>query len=332
MRSTRRVGASFFLLICLQFSLLSTSAFGQQIETNSEDVPIAPASSERDIPASASDDARVTADFQPKNDKLPIPTWSSEWGKPGLVGLGVTGALAGTAAAINLGVNPLQVPNWRGPILADRFVHERLRATTPNGRELAGTTSDVLLGALMAAPLIIDPALLWFKAKDSTVATRMMAINMQSMATAFFATTALKFTVGRARPPIDGCWDNPSGDCEDREAVSFPSGHTSMAFAGAGLVCLNHEMLSPLGGPWDDVACYTALSAATATGVLRMVAHKHYMSDVVVGAAIGLLSGYILPKWLYFGFEGTDGLLAEHDVMVTPSVGELNGINVRFTW
>lgn len=332
MRSTRRFRALFSLLICLQISLLSAQVFAQNLEGDSEGMPDMEASSERDIPASESEDAQVATGLGPKADTLPIPTWSSEWGQPGLLGLGVTGVLAGSAAAINLSVAPNAVPNWRGPILADGAVHERLRATTPNGRELAATTSDVLLGALIAAPLIIEPALLRLKSGDWSVGGRMAAINAQSMATAFFATTALKFTVGRARPPLDACWDSPNEDCEDREALSFPSGHTSMAFAGAGLVCLNHEMLNPLGGAWDDIACYTALSAATATGVLRMVAHKHYMSDVLAGAAIGLVSGYFLPKWLYFGFDGSSGLLAKHDVMVTPSVGELNGIKVNFTW
>ncbi|AWV90596.1 phosphatase PAP2 family protein [Bradymonas sediminis] len=332
MRSTQRFGALFSLFICLQLTLLPGQLFGQDLASDSESLAADAVSSEASIPASESEDAQISTRVGPKEDTLPVPTWSSEWGRPGLLGLGVTGLLGASAAVINLAVDPVETPNWRGPILLDGFVHESLRASSPQGRDLAALTSDVLVGSLIAAPLIIEPALLWYKGDDASVATRMTAINMQSMAVAFFATTALKYTVGRARPPLDACWDSPGEDCEDREALSFPSGHTSMAFAGAGLVCLNHEMLNPLGGAWDDIACYTALSAATATGVLRMVAHKHYMSDVLAGAAIGVLSGYVLPKWLYFGFDGESGLLAKHDVMVSPSVGELNGIRVSFTW
>ena len=337
MHSSRRLGVIFSLLVSLQIGLFSAEVVAQDLASetvvsSAEDASIEAASSEGIIAASGSDDARISTGLGPKPDPLPMPTWSSEWGQPGAVGLGVTGILGISAAAINLGVDPIAVPNWRGPVLADGFVHERLRASTPQGRELAATTSDVLVGTLVVAPLLIEPVLLRLKSDDWSVAGRMAAINAQSMAVALFATTALKFTVGRARPPLDACWDQPDENCEDREALSFPSGHTSMAFAGASLVCLNHEMMSPLGGPWDDIACYSALSAATTAGVMRMIAHKHYMSDVLAGAAIGVISGYFLPKWLYFGFEGSSGLLAKHNVMVTPSVGELNGIKVGFTW
>jgi membrane-associated phospholipid phosphatase len=38
---------------------------------------------------------------------------------------------------------------------------------------------------------------------------------------------------------------------------------------------------------WIPIAGYTA---ATATGVMRVLNNRHYLSDVVVGAAVGILT------------------------------------------
>jgi membrane-associated phospholipid phosphatase len=42
------------------------------------------------------------------------------------------------------------------------------------------------------------------------------------------------------------------------------------------------------------------MSVATATALLRIVADKHYLSDVVVGAAVGTASGLLLPLVLHY--------------------------------
>lgn len=76
--------------------------------------------------------------------------------------------------------------------------------------------------------------------------------------------------------------------------LSFPSGHTANAFTGASL--LNREF----GGisPWIPIGGY---AMATSTGILRMTNDKHWISDVLVGAGIGLLStevAYRVYPWL----------------------------------
>jgi len=67
----------------------------------------------------------------------------------------------------------------------------------------------------------------------------------------------------------------------DGESLSFPSGHAAGAFATAPVI--THHF-----GPWAGVAAY-ALACATATG--RMEDYKHYLSDVVFGAAVGFVIG-----------------------------------------
>ena len=77
-------------------------------------------------------------------------------------------------------------------------------------------------------------------------------------------------------------------------ANSFPSGHTANAFFGATILAKEYSdknILIAIGG-------YTV---ATATGVLRMTNNRHWASDVLVGAGIGIISGevaYIVYPWL----------------------------------
>ncbi len=274
-------------------------------------------------------------DFDDPRGRAAESAWSSNWRQPGWFDAALTAGLFAGGAAIQFGIGAPEEPRWAGPILADGFMRDSLLAQSADGVGLAGQASDWLLYSLIAAPALLEPGLAWASNGDSGLAGKMALVNAQALAVSFFATVALKHTIGRQRPPIGACWDDPNANdsCDDRDTLSFPSGHTSMAFAGAGLVCLNHEVLSPLGGGWDRAACYTALGAATATGVLRMVANKHYLTDVIAGAALGLAAGYLLPKWLYFGFgDGDDGVLGDHEATVTPSVGEVNGVNFSFTW
>ncbi|OJW81791.1 MAG: hypothetical protein BGO69_14895 [Bacteroidetes bacterium 46-16] len=81
---------------------------------------------------------------------------------------------------------------------------------------------------------------------------------------------ALKITTREMRP--DGS-----------ARTSFPSGHTATAFAGAEFFHQEFKNTSPL-------LSYSGYLAATATGTLRMYNNKHYFSDVIAGAGIGILS------------------------------------------
>jgi hypothetical protein len=76
---------------------------------------------------------------------------------------------------------------------------------------------------------------------------------------------------------------------------SFPSGHTANAFVGAEFMWQEYKDVSP----WLAASGY--LAAAT-TGYLRMYNNKHWFSDVVAGAGIGIASTK-LAYWLYPKFQ-----------------------------
>lgn len=64
---------------------------------------------------------------------------------------------------------------------------------------------------------------------------------------------------------------------------SFPSGHTAQAFAAA--TFLHKEF-----GKEHPLYSVLAFGTATGVGVLRVMNNRHWASDVLVGAGIGILS------------------------------------------
>ncbi len=72
---------------------------------------------------------------------------------------------------------------------------------------------------------------------------------------------------------------------------SFPSGHTTTAFAAAEFLRQEYKDVSP----WYGVAGY---AAAATTGALRVYNNRHWVSDIVAGAGFGILSTK-LAYWIY---------------------------------
>src|SRR5207302_1941254 len=64
---------------------------------------------------------------------------------------------------------------------------------------------------------------------------------------------------------------------------SFPSGHTTVAFAAATVFAMEYS-----DRPLVPIIAY---SAATLIGLSRITENKHWDSDLIVGAALGYLTG-----------------------------------------
>jgi len=117
----------------------------------------------------------------------------------------------------------------------------------------------------------------------------------------------IKYTAKEMRP--DGSTAN-----------SWPSGHTATAFVGATLL---HKEYGLTRSPWWSVAGY---GVATATGVMRVLNNRHWISDVMSGAGIGIMStelGYALCDLLFKG----KGLL-RNDMIVDTEKPSFFGISM----
>lgn len=80
--------------------------------------------------------------------------------------------------------------------------------------------------------------------------------------------------------------ERPDGSTAD----SFPSGHTAFAFAGAEFMWQEYKDVSV----WYGISGYVV---AAGTGVFRMYNNRHWLTDVAMGAGIGILSTKV-AYWL----------------------------------
>jgi hypothetical protein len=117
--------------------------------------------------------------------------------------------------------------------------------------------------------------------------------------------TSLKYTVKEKRP-------------DQSDDLSFPSGHTSIAFTNAALLYYEYK---------DSNLWYASSGFlfATATGVLRIANNKHYTSDVLAGAGIGLASGLIVSYWNPFK-SMSFGKKNKTTAFVYPQIGSQIGL------
>jgi membrane-associated phospholipid phosphatase len=96
-----------------------------------------------------------------------------------------------------------------------------------------------------------------------------------------FASTLAKHGFRRIRPKAAHAEGGPQPEGDDIK--SFPSAHASNAFTAATAFYL----LYPESSPWLKGGFFTA---AAVVAYARMVADRHYLTDVLVGGGVGALS------------------------------------------
>ena len=156
--------------------------------------------------------------------------------------------------------------------------------------------------------------------------------GIEAVAISGSATLLIKGLAGRTRPFAAagdvGNYRLGRGFRNDSFA-SFPSGHTSAAFAVATVLAR---------GTADDaprthyIVSSFAYTAATLIGISRLYANKHWTSDVVVGAALGITSGLAVVRDAHGARPRTDesrlAFLASHTSIAPAPRG---GITLAFS-
>jgi len=127
------------------------------------------------------------------------------------------------------------------------------------------------------------------------------------------ASTILKKEVYKVRPGGLAPGSN--------HANSFPSGHTTTAFTTATVLFEEFKDTNP-------VLAYSGYAFAIATGSLRMMNNAHFISDVLVGAGIGIMVTKLVYHFDYLiawnPFKKMEG------IVMGPQFDQ-NGIGFNFT-
>ena len=111
---------------------------------------------------------------------------------------------------------------------------------------------------------------------------------------------SMKYTIRQLRP------DNSTRN-------SFPSGHTATVFTGVEMLYQEYKHSQP----WVGITGYVV---ATGVGLLRIYNNRHWASDVVAGAGIGILS----KKLSYLLFPYTSKLLQSKKERIAGEASSLH--------
>jgi membrane-associated phospholipid phosphatase len=222
--------------------------------------------------------------------------------------------LASATIAFDL-MTPAEQPNWRGGILFDNWVRDNLRSGNRETQERAANISDYIYKGSLVVPSAIDIGVVTLGIHGRPdVAWQLLLINLQSFAIAGALSVGAEHLVARARPYTADCGAdgrtrdkngqplaNACGGSQDN--LDFFSGHTAAASTMAGLTCVHHQHLPLYGGGVADLApCIGMIAASIADGLGRIVADRHYASDVTLGWGVGAFAGYVVPSLLHYGF------------------------------
>jgi membrane-associated phospholipid phosphatase len=139
-------------------------------------------------------------------------------------------------------------------------------------------------------------------------------LSAEALVNSLIVESALKGITQRARPDarVERSEFFDGGN-------SFPSGHSTQAWAVATVIANEYRDRRAV-----QVAAY---GVATAVSVARFTGHKHYLSDVVAGSALG----YAIGKYVYT----THHRKSPDSLMITPQFNRgahAYGLSVRWSF
>jgi membrane-associated phospholipid phosphatase len=103
---------------------------------------------------------------------------------------------------------------------------------------------------------------------------------------------AVKFSFGRQRPLVHYHTNVDFVPGQD-DNLSWFSGHSTLTF---GLAVSAGVVAHRRGSALEPVIWATGLTLAATTAYLRVAGDKHYLTDVLTGAAFGTISGIFVPR------------------------------------
>jgi len=186
----------------------------------------------------------------------------------------------------------------RKPLVNDFQRDQSTRKPLGNFAEFGDLSGQGLPNALYAGGMIVAS---YFGTDLSGPRAQMM---IMTTAEAVLITTVLKYTIRQERP-------------DSTQRNSFPSGHSTSAFAFASVVGAEH------GWRWG-VPAYLLAGFA---GWSRINDNKHYLHDVLAGATVGISTGL----GIYYARERRAAGGADYRILPLP-IDDGGGLLLEARW
>lgn len=186
----------------------------------------------------------------------------------------------------------------------DEDLSQQLSDNNPvfGSHDNADNASDTLRDSLVASVLLTALAMPAGNDVKNHITSKSsgLIIELAALKTTDLATNGIKDVSGRERP-------------NQANNKSFPSGHTSRAFAAATLTSRNLESLY-LNESVENGIRIGLYTVASATAWARVEAEVHYPTDVLAGAALG----NFLSRFIHDAFLGLNSGPTRIDVGFLP--------------
>ncbi len=212
--------------------------------------------------------------------------YSLSWNTDGwIVGTGIVSAFAASAVDESIPILTLNEIN----ALEVGSVNPFDRFSAGNYSHNQSKISDVLVGGTILSPLLF--------VFDSNIRDDAGSISLMYLETVLFASFTPSYGKGSAKRirPFVYNRDAPLSEKQDQDARrSFFSGHATWAFATSIFFASVYTDYHP-DSEYKDYIWGGAVGLASAVSILRVTSGAHFVSDVLVGAAVGSTIGYVIP-------------------------------------
>ncbi len=214
--------------------------------------------------------------------------------------LRVDAAVLGTAGAVWLGGELLQdrlAPvecRFCGTNALDAWARRQLLLSDDRAPRI---TSDVLAIGVIPAAVVVHQLLAARAAGDTGAGVHDVVYVAEAGGVALALDQVVKLAVGRQRPFVHyGNYADPARPHDADDNLSFYSGHTTLAFSVAAAAGTVSTLRGYESAPW---VWAVGMTLATAVGWARIASDRHYLTDVLAGAATGAAIGVAMPLWLH---------------------------------
>ena len=212
--------------------------------------------------------------------------YRTDWTIDGLT-IGSAMVVALTASAVDNNLSGLSISEING--LNKNQINPIDRVTAGLYSKTQSKISDVLVGGA-----IVSPLLLLF---DDHAGKDVGTISTMYLETVLFSTFVPSYGKGaakRIRPYAYGSKALLSDKQDADTRRSFFSGHATWAFSTTMFFANVYTDYHP-DTPYKEYIWGGAIGLASAVSILRITSGAHFLSDVIVGAAVGSTIGYTIP-------------------------------------